>query len=66
MPAALVDVDGTLVDTNYLHVLAWCRAFARFGRLRRRRQEGVRMGVAVECERVDTCGVEAEQRHFRL
>jgi HAD superfamily hydrolase (TIGR01509 family) len=31
MPAALVDVDGTLVDTNYLHVLAWCRAFARFG-----------------------------------
>ena len=31
MPAALVDVDGTLVDTNYLHVLAWCRAFARCG-----------------------------------
>src|SRR5689334_556693 len=30
MPAALIDVDGTLVDTNYLHVLAWCRAFARF------------------------------------
>jgi HAD superfamily hydrolase (TIGR01549 family) len=27
MPAALVDVDGTLVDTNYLHVLAWERAF---------------------------------------
>ncbi|GAB3597687.1 HAD family hydrolase [Angustibacter peucedani] len=28
MPAALVDVDGTLVDTNYLHVLAWTRSFA--------------------------------------
>lgn len=27
MPAALVDVDGTLVDTNYLHVVAWERAF---------------------------------------
>lgn len=27
MEAAIVDVDGTLVDTNYLHVLAWSRAF---------------------------------------
>ncbi len=25
-PAILVDVDGTLVDTNYLHTLAWARA----------------------------------------
>lgn len=24
----LFDVDGTLVDTNYLHTLAWSRAFA--------------------------------------
>src|ERR1700753_1627941 len=28
-PAALVDVDGTLVDTNYHHTLAWSRAFRR-------------------------------------
>jgi HAD superfamily hydrolase (TIGR01509 family) len=27
MPAALLDVDGTLVDTNYHHALAWYRAF---------------------------------------
>jgi HAD superfamily hydrolase (TIGR01509 family) len=27
LPAALLDVDGTLVDTNYQHVLAWFRAF---------------------------------------
>ena len=27
MPAALLDVDGTLVDTNYHHALAWFRAF---------------------------------------
>ena len=27
--AVLVDVDGTLVDSNYQHVLAWQRAFAR-------------------------------------
>jgi len=28
---AVVDVDGTLVDTNYHHSLAWFRAFARSG-----------------------------------
>ena len=28
MPAGvLFDVDGTLVDTNYLHVVAWWEAF---------------------------------------
>ncbi|MDO8210471.1 HAD family hydrolase [Conexibacter sp. CPCC 206217] len=26
--AVVLDVDGTLVDTNYLHVIAWQRAFA--------------------------------------
>ncbi|MBX7450408.1 HAD family hydrolase [Mycolicibacterium sp. 3033] len=26
-PAVLFDVDGTLVDSNYLHVYAWVRAF---------------------------------------
>lgn len=30
-PTVLVDVDGTLVDTNYLHVLAWHRALAEHG-----------------------------------
>jgi HAD superfamily hydrolase (TIGR01549 family) len=30
-PAALLDVDGTLVDTNYHHALAWYRAFRRHG-----------------------------------
>ncbi|MCQ4122507.1 HAD family hydrolase [Rhodococcus tibetensis] len=29
--AALFDVDGTLVDSNYLHVDAWQRAFAEVG-----------------------------------
>jgi len=31
VPAALLDVDGTLVDTNYHHALAWYRAFRRHG-----------------------------------
>jgi HAD superfamily hydrolase (TIGR01549 family) len=26
-PAAILDVDGTLVDTNYHHAVAWYRAF---------------------------------------
>ena len=30
-PAALLDVDGTLVDTVYHHALTWHRAFDRFG-----------------------------------
>jgi HAD superfamily hydrolase (TIGR01549 family) len=29
--AAILDVDGTLVDTNYHHALAWFRAFRRGG-----------------------------------
>ncbi len=28
-PAAILDIDGTLVDTNYHHVIAWYRAFER-------------------------------------
>ncbi len=31
MRAVLLDVDGTLVDTNYHHALAWSRAFRRHG-----------------------------------
>jgi HAD superfamily hydrolase (TIGR01493 family) len=31
VPAVLFDVDGTLVDSNYLHVHAWTRAFQEAG-----------------------------------
>ncbi|HUA75835.1 MAG TPA: HAD family hydrolase [Solirubrobacteraceae bacterium] len=30
MAVAILDIDGTLVDTNYQHVIAWYRAFRRF------------------------------------
>lgn len=30
-PAILVDVDGTLVDTNWFHTVAWWRAFQDIG-----------------------------------
>ena len=25
-PAAILDIDGTLVDSNYFHAIAWYRA----------------------------------------
>ncbi len=31
MTAAILDIDGTLVDTNYHHTIAWFRAFCRHG-----------------------------------
>jgi HAD superfamily hydrolase (TIGR01509 family) len=31
LKAVLFDIDGTLVDSNYLHVEAWDRAFAEVG-----------------------------------
>lgn len=30
-PAAVLDIDGTLVDSNYLHVVSWHEAFRQFG-----------------------------------
>ena len=27
MSVAVLDIDGTLVDTNYQHAIAWYRAF---------------------------------------
>jgi HAD superfamily hydrolase (TIGR01549 family) len=29
-PAAILDVDGTLVDTNFHHAIAWFRAFRQY------------------------------------
>jgi HAD superfamily hydrolase (TIGR01509 family) len=31
LQAIVLDIDGTLVDTNYQHAIAWDRAFARHG-----------------------------------
>jgi HAD superfamily hydrolase (TIGR01509 family) len=31
MGIAILDIDGTLVDTNYHHAIAWYRAFRRHG-----------------------------------
>ena len=31
MATAILDIDGTLVDTNYHHAIAWFRAFRAYG-----------------------------------
>ena len=31
MAVAILDIDGTLVDTNYHHAIAWFRAFRSTG-----------------------------------
>jgi len=41
-PAVLFDIDGTLVDSNYVHIHAWCRAFDE-------------VGAAVEAWRIHRC-----------
>jgi HAD superfamily hydrolase (TIGR01549 family) len=33
VPHAILDVDGTLVDTNYQHSIAWYRAFRQHGKV---------------------------------
>jgi len=33
-PAAILDIDGTLVDTNYHHAIAWYRALRRHGHVK--------------------------------
>jgi HAD superfamily hydrolase (TIGR01549 family) len=61
--AVLLDVDGTLVDSNYHHVLAWGRAFARYDLTpslwRVHRHVGMGGDQFVEA----VAGPQAEQRH---
>lgn len=60
---AIFDVDGTLVDTNYQHALAWFRAFRRFDITRPlwRIHRGIGMGGDQIVEAL--AGEEVEQRH---
>ncbi|GAA0577753.1 HAD family hydrolase [Paractinoplanes ferrugineus] len=60
---AIFDVDGTLVDTNYQHALAWFRAFRRFGITRPmwRIHRGIGMGGDMFVPEVG--GAEIERAH---
>ena len=69
-PGILFDVDGTLVDTNYLHVLAWWRAFRDQGRqvemARIHRQVGKGSDRLTEAllGRESAAASEAHSRHY--
>ena len=60
---AIFDVDGTLVDTNYQHAMAWFRAFRRFDITRPlwRIHRGVGMGGDTFVPTVG--GQEVEEAH---
>jgi len=59
---AIFDVDGTLVDTNYQHAMAWHRAFRRYGITRPlwRIHRGIGMGGDMFVPEVGGKDVEAE------
>jgi HAD superfamily hydrolase (TIGR01509 family) len=71
-PAVLFDIDGTLVDSNYLHVHAWCRAFREAGmaveswRIHRAiGMDGSRLVKSLSGGADETAGQRASQLHSR-
>ena len=71
--AVLFDVDGTLVDSNFLHVDAWQRAFADLGepvdawRIHRAiGQDSARLLRALVGERDDDWVARAKELHSTL
>lgn len=68
--AVLLDIDGTLVDSNYLHVHAWVQAFADAGTpvdaWRVHRRIGMGSGRLLEellGDEADALGDEVRERH---
>jgi HAD superfamily hydrolase (TIGR01509 family) len=61
-PAAILDIDGTLVDSNYQHALAWYRALREHGHVlpiwRIHRHIGMGGDQLIKA----LCGEEAEER----
>lgn len=72
LKAVLFDVDGTLVDSNYLHVEAWTHAFAELDvfvpawRVHRAiGQDSARLLGALLGDRADELGDQAKELHSR-
>jgi HAD superfamily hydrolase (TIGR01509 family) len=62
-PAAILDVDGTLVDTVYHHALAWYRAFRSQGLEMEVWRVHRRIGMGGDQLVAALCGDEVEERH---
>jgi HAD superfamily hydrolase (TIGR01509 family) len=60
--AAILDIDGTLVDSNYQHALAWYRAFREHGYIRPIWRIHRHIGMGGDQMVRALCGDEAEER----
>jgi HAD superfamily hydrolase (TIGR01549 family) len=60
--AAILDIDGTLVDSNYQHALAWYRAFREHGHIRPIWRIHRHIGMGGDQMVAALCGEEAEER----
>ena len=60
---ALFDVDGTLVDSNYHHVLAWHRAFREYGAVQPLWQIHRHLGMGGDKLVAAVAGEDVEQAH---
>jgi phosphoglycolate phosphatase-like HAD superfamily hydrolase len=70
--AVLFDIDGTLVDSNYRHTHAWCRAFAEVGveveswRIHRSiGMDGSKLVKSLAAEADENAQKRASERHSR-
>ena len=61
-PAAILDIDGTLVDTNYQHALAWFRAMRAHGELLPLWRIHRAIGMGGDHLVAALCGDEVEER----
>ncbi len=61
-PAAILDVDGTLVDSNYQHTLAWYRALRQHGHVVAVWRIHRHIGMGGDQLVAALCGDEVEER----
>jgi HAD superfamily hydrolase (TIGR01549 family) len=63
MAIAILDIDGTLVDTNYQHALSWFRAFRRFDIVLPIWQIHRHIGMGGDQVVPALCGDQVEEQH---
>jgi HAD superfamily hydrolase (TIGR01509 family) len=61
-PAAILDIDGTLVDSNYQHALAWYRALRQHGHVLPLWRIHRHIGMGGDQIVASLCGDEVEER----
>jgi HAD superfamily hydrolase (TIGR01509 family) len=61
-PAAILDIDGTLVDSNYQHAIAWHRALRRHGHILPVWRVHRHIGMGSDQLVAALCGDEVEER----